>query len=164
MSPHPDFSGCIKYTLLLASITALSKSLSILSIFDRNPSKTSLLSILLLDGYTLSVIASNPCFHFISQDETFSLSLEVDHGLIPLGQCCQALLSLPLSGGTMNPLPIGGGFVVVSWSMMPLFLSSWSCELTVMLVRFAPDCPSMLLCDGLGCATFRLAITILLLF
>ena len=69
---------------------------------------------------------------------------------------------LPLSGGMMlysnltllvlgdscapasNPLPVGGGFVMVSQSMTPLVLSSWVCELMVALVRFAPDCTSML--------------------
>ena len=37
-------------------------------------------------------------------------------------------------------------------------------ELTVTLVRFAPDCTSMLLCDGLGRTTFHFAIMILSLF
>ena len=40
---------------------------------------------------------------------------------------------------------------MVSQSVMPLVLSSQTCELMVMLVRFAPDCASMLLCDSLGC-------------
>ena len=34
----------------------------------------------------------------------------------------------------------------------------------VMLVRFTPDCPSVLLCDCLGHATFHFIITMLLLF
>ena len=53
-----------------------------------------------------------------------------------------------------NPPPVGGGFVMASRSTMPLFSSSWSCELMVVLVRFAPDCPSVLLCNSLGHATF----------
>ena len=62
-----------------------------------------------------------------------------------------------------NPLPTGGGLLVVLQSSMPLLLSSWRCELTVVLVRFTPDCPSMLLCDCLGHTTFCFIITMLLL-
>ena len=63
-----------------------------------------------------------------------------------------------------NPPPVGGGLVVALWSLMPLLLSSQRYELTVVLVRFAPDCPSVLLCDCLGHTTFHFAITIPLLF
>ena len=59
-----------------------------------------------------------------------------------------------------NLLPTGGGLFVVSQSAMPLLLSSWSCELMVMLVRFAPDYSSMLLCNCLGNATFHFTIII----
>ena len=49
-------------------------------------------------------------------------------------------------------------------SMMPLVSSSQSCELMVVLVRFTPDCTSVLLCNSLGHATFHFAIKIPLLF
>ena len=85
-------------------------------------------------------------------------------------------LPLPLSGGMMlysssmllilgdscapasDPPPIGGGFVVASWSAMLLVSSSWDCELMVTPVRFAPDCTPVLLYDGLGRTTFHFAI------
>ena len=57
-----------------------------------------------------------------------------------------------------DPPPVGGGFVMASQSAMPLVSSSRDCELMVMIVRFAPDCTPMLLCDGLGHITFRFAI------
>ena len=63
-----------------------------------------------------------------------------------------------------NSLPVGGELVVVLQSLKPLLLSSWRCEHTVMLVRFAPDCPSVLLCDCLGHTTFCFAITMPSLF
>ena len=53
---------------------------------------------------------------------------------------------------------------MASQSLIPLLSSSQRCELTVMLVRFAPDCTSVLLCDYLGHTTFCFAITIPLLF
>ena len=61
--------------LLLASVTASSKSLSISSILDRFLSKIFCHPILLLDSNVLSVIVNNPHFHFISWDETLSLGL-----------------------------------------------------------------------------------------
>ena len=91
-------------------------------------------------------------------------------------------LSLPLSGVKMlssnsmlhvlgdscapasYPLPSGGGLCVTSQSSTPLLSRSWRCELMVMLFRFAPDCPSRLLCNCLGCTTFHFAITMLSLW
>ena len=59
-----------------------------------------------------------------------------------------------------NPPPTGGGLLVALWSSMWLLSSSQRCELTVVLVRFTPDCSSVLLCDCLGHATFCFIITI----
>ena len=168
--------------LLLALVAALSKSLSISSILHRNPSKISSLSDLVVGWQCTECDCewSSLLFHLLRWN-ALSQSLG---GSWP--DPCWAVLSgtafpLLLSGGTTlysnltllvlgdscapvsNPPPVGGGFVVVLQSTMPLVLSSRSCELMVMLVRFAPDCPSVL-CAGLGHATFRLAITMLSLF
>ena len=170
-------------TLLLASVAALSKYFSISSILDRNPSKISSLSDLVVgwqhtecDCKWLSLL-----FHLLRQ-YTPSQSLGGSWPDPPWAVSSGTAFSLPLSGGTTsssnstllvlgdscapasNPLPAGGGLVVVSQSSMPLLSSSWRHELTVMLIRFTPDCPSVLLCDCLGHATFCFAITILSLF
>ena len=53
-----------------------------------------------------------------------------------------------------DPPPAGGGVVIASSSAMLLVLSSQDCELTVMPVRFTPDCTPVRLYDHLGHTTF----------
>ena len=52
----------------------------------------------------------------------------------------------------------GGGVVVAPRSATLLVLSSRDCELTVMPVRFTPDCAPVLLFDYIGHPTFHFAI------
>ena len=66
-----------------------------------------------------------------------------------LGDSCAPVSDLP---------PAGGGVVVASQSAMLLVLSSRDCELTVMPVRFTPDCTPVLLFNGLGRTIFHFAI------
>ena len=166
--------------LLSPLAAASSESFSISSISDKNPSKISLFS---------DLVVRQQCTECDHKWSTLSFHLWRQYAVSRcLGGSCadppQAVSSgtafpLPLSGGKMlssnstllglgdscapasNPPLTGGGLLVVLQSLMPLFSSSWRCELMVMLVRFIPDCPSTLLCDCLGHATFHFAITML---
>ena len=57
-----------------------------------------------------------------------------------------------------DPPPVGGGVVVASQSVTLLVSSSQDCELTVVPVRFAPDCTPVLLFNCLGRPTFHFTI------
>ena len=143
-------------TLLIILVITSSKHFTTLSIPDSIPSRISSSSNLVVRWWRAECDRerSSLSFHLERQD-VLSCSL---------GESCPnppwAVLSLPLSGGTMlyssstslvlgdscapasDPPPMGGGFVVALQSATPLVLSSWACELTVALVRFAPDCAS----------------------
>ena len=138
------------------------------------------------DFFIVQSFVGQQCTECDHEQSSFSFCLERQDVLShSLGGSCPdrpwAVLSgtalpLPLSGSTTlyssltslvlgdsrapasDPPPIGGGFVMASQSATLLVSSSQDCELTVALVRFAPDCTPMLLYDSLGHTTFRFTI------
>ena len=170
----------ISSALLITSAIASSKFSTISSILDSIPSRISSLSDLVVRQQCIECDHkwSSLSFHLERQD-VLSWSPGRSWPNPPWVVLSGTAFPLPLSGGMMlyshsislvlgdscapasDPPPVGGGFVMASQLAMPLVSSSWTCELTVTLVRFAPDCASMLLCDGLGHATFHFAIMIL---
>ena len=166
--------------LLITSVVTSSECSTILSILDSIPSRISSSSNLVVRWQCIECDReqSSLSFHLKRRDVP-SRSLGGSWPDPPWTVLSGTAFPLPLSGGMMlysrltslvlgdsyapasDPPPIGGGFIVASQSAMPLVSSLWTCELTVTLVRFAPDCASMLLCDGLGHATFHFAIMIL---
>ena len=160
-------------TLLITSVILSSDFLADLSILDVSSSQISLSSDLVVRWQRTECDReqSSLSFHLLRWYALF-WSLGGSWPDPSLAVSSGTAFPLPLSGGTMSyshltslmlgdscapafdPPPAGGGVVVVLWSAMLLVLSSWDCELTVMPVRFAPDCTPMLLYNHLGHTTF----------
>ena len=158
-------------------LSALAKVSATFFTLDARPSQVSSSSDLLVGQRRVEHDRewSSLSFHLKRQD-VLSHSLGGSCPDPPCAVLSGTALPLPLSGSMMSyssltslvlgdscapvcdPPPTGGGVVEASRSATLLVSSSWDCELTVMPVRFAPDCTPMLLFNCLGCTTFRFAI------
>ena len=167
VSTHPSS------IFLIASATVSAEHSAALFTSDVNSSQVSSSSNLLVRQQCTEHDReqSSLSFHLNRQD-ILSCSLGGSCPDPPCAVLSGTALPLPLSGGMMlysslmslvlgdscapvfDPPPMGGGVVVALRSVTLLVLSSRDCELTVMPVRFAPDCAPVLLFDCLGRPTF----------
>ena len=147
--------------LLIILVVTSSECSAILSILDSLPSRISLSSNLVVGQWHIECDREWSSLSFcLKRWDVLSQSLGGSWPDPPWAVLSGTALPLPLSGSTTSyshstllvlgdsyapasdPPPMGGGFVVALQSATPLVLSSRACELTVALVRFAPDCAS----------------------
>ena len=161
LQPHPSFHALMHWhslahelcvvawtspALLLALATALSKYFSISSILDKNSSKISLLSDLVVRWWCTECDGKQSALSFCLCGQ-YAVSWWVGGTCPdpPWAVSSGIAFPLPLSGGkrsssnltslvledccapATNSPPTGGGLLVVLWSLTPLFSSSQSC-------------------------------------
>ena len=162
---------------LIASAVILAECFATLFTSDVNSSQASLLSDLVVGWRHTECDCEQSSLSFhLERRDVLSHSLGGSCPVPPCTVLSGTALLLLLSGSmtsysilmllvlgdscapVFDPPPTGGGVVVALQSAMLLVSSSQDCELTVVPVRFTPDCTPMLLFDSLGHTIFCFAI------